>query len=117
MCRNVLINQDGGPDAPFKLHLITSVQPHKTMADKMSGKGKPSSKAPEIGEALLEGGGDDNAEADGGISDGENLETRNVDGKASGKAGKGRGPSGKGTAIVEASKPQAAARQTKRAKA
>ncbi len=39
--RNVAIAQDGGPDAPFRLQLLTSVQPHKNMAHRMAERRPP----------------------------------------------------------------------------
>ncbi len=38
--------QTGGPDAPFQLELLTSVQPHKHMAVKMGKCGSVMNKGP-----------------------------------------------------------------------
>jgi len=106
-----LINQDGGPDAPFKLHLLTSVQPHKTMADKLSGKGsKAAANEVELREDKAGGGLDEDDEAAaaaGALSDDENLDVRPFSGAAAKAAGHGRGK-GKGEGQI---------RQTKRVKA
>ena len=109
------MQQDGGPDAPFTLQLLTDVQPHKQMADKMR-KGRQ----PALGAgAADEGRQGDEGREDNGLgtqADEDEMDEENVDANIQGsQAGSGlEGSAVKGKA---ASGKQRAARAPRAKKA
>lgn len=83
------MQQDGGPDAPFTLQLLTDVQPHKQMADKMRKGRQP---ALDTGAAEEGSQGDEGREENGlgTQADEDEMDEENVDANIQGsQAGSG----------------------------